>query len=461
MNIEVGLRRWHEEVVEDYVRRTPGSASLFERASHYLPGGDTRFSLTYRPHPMYMARGEGPHIWDVDGNQLLDLNNNATSLIHGHAHPEVVAAIRAQAGRGTAWGAHNETQVEWAQILCERIPSVERIRFSNSGTEANMHMVKVARAATGKNVVLKLQGAYHGTYDGLELGRPTHEDTSAAVPSMGGVPDNLSENIMLGDWGDTDGIGRLVEDNADRLAAVILTPFRSAGGFAAPPLGFLEGLRAVTSTHGVLLLFDEVISLRLAMGGAQDRYGVVPDMTAVGKLIGGGLAVGAFGGSEDLMSLTDPLGDMRVALAGTFNGNPLTGAAGIAALRLLDAGSFEPLDRLGVRFRSGLATMIQDLELPLRVEGGGSLTTVAFDADAATPEWTDVTDLAMTALSLAFANNALWGFPYFALSTVMDDSHIAQALDSAAASLQGLATAVEGTRQKAPAGEPSDGIRSA
>ena len=452
MKIDMRLRDWHGAVVDTYIGRTPGSSSLFARGRRYLPGGDTRFSLTHRPHPMYLARGEGPYVWDVDGNQLLDLNNNSTSLIHGHAHPAVVAAIRAQAGKGTAWGAHNETQVEWAKLLCERIPSVERVRFSNSGTEANMHMVKVARAATGKSLILKLQGAYHGTFDGFELERPTQ--TSAAAPSMGGVPDNLSDNVILGEWGDTGGIAGLIGDNAERLAAVILTPFRSAGGFAPPPPGFLEGLRAETSKHGVLLLFDEVISLRLGLGGAQERYGVVPDMTAMGKLVGGGLAVGAFGGREDIMSLTDPLGDMKVALAGTFNGNPLTGAAGIAALELLEPGSFEHLDRLGSRFRSGLTSVIRDLELPLRVEGDASLTTVVFDSDTGGSEWSHVVDLTMAGLSLELANNGLWGFPYFALSTVMDESHIAQALDAATTAFRGLATAMARS-QKTPAGEAS------
>ena len=384
-------------------------------------------------------------MWDVDGNQLLDLNNNSTSLLHGHAHPDLVAAISGQAGKGTAWGAHNETQVRWAQILCERIPSIDRIRFSNSGTEANMHMVKVARAATGRNAVLMLEGAYHGTYDGLELEANAE---GAAVPSMGGVPPNLSENIILGKWGDADGVSRLVRENAARLAAVILTPFRSAGGFAPPPPGFLEALRTVTSTHSVLLLFDEVISLRLGMGGAQERYGVVPDMTALGKLIGGGLAVGAFGGREDIMSVTDPLGDMRVALAGTFNGNPLTAAAGVASLNLLSPDSFEHIDRLGEQLRSGLGAIVNDSELPLRVEGGGSLATVSFDAGAAGTEWAETTDLALAGLSLAFANSAVWGFPFLAISTVMDDRHIERALDSAEVVLQSLAAAALGVPTK-------------
>ena len=440
MKTDRRLQDWHGSVVDTYIGRTPGSASLFARGRRYLPGGDTRFSLTHRPYPTYLARGEGPYVWDVDGNQFLDFNNNSTSLIHGHAHPSVVAAIREQAGKGTAWGAHNATQVEWAKLLCERVPSVERVRFSNSGTEANMHMVKVARAVTGKSLILKLQGAYHGTFDGFEFEGPTQ--TGAVTPSMGGIPDNLSDNVILGEWGDTRGIAGLIGDNAERLAAVILTPFRSAGGFAPPPPGFLEGLRAETSRHGVLLLFDEVISLRLGLGGAQERYGVVPDMTAMGKLVGGGLAVGAFGGREDVMALTDPLGEMKVALAGTFNGNPLTGAAGIAALELLEPESFGHLERLGSLFRSGLTSVIRELELPLGVEGDASLTTLAFDPDTGGSDWSHAADLTMAGLSLGMTNNGLWGFPYFALSTVMDESHIVQSLDAATATFGDLATAM-------------------
>ena len=417
------LLDWYQHVVDEYRRITPRSATLFERGGGALPGGDTRYSITTRPHPPYLERGEGPYIWDVDGNRRLDLNNNSTALVHGHAHPEIVAAVRAQAGSGTAWGGHNPTEVEWAEIICDRVPAIERVRFANSGTEANMHMLKVARAFTGRDLVLKLDGAYHGTYDGFEFA--TTPDGGAA-PSTGGVPANLSANVLLGGWGDTERVVRLVRDNADRLAAVILTPFRSAGGFAHPPEGFLEELRAVTADHGVLLLFDEVISLRLGMGGAQGRYGVVPDMTALGKLIGGGLPVGAFGGRADIMAVTDPLGDMKVALAGTFNANPMTAAAGVAGLRMLTPEVYQRLDRLGRSLRVGLAAAVGERGLPLRVEGGGSLLSIACEPGVAGA------DVLMTGLALAFGNRGVFGFPYLSTSSVMEERHVQQVLDTAA-----------------------------
>jgi len=427
------LLGWYQGVVDEYRRLTPRSAALFVRGGGVLPGGDTRYSITTRPHPPYFERGEGPYIWDVDGNRRLDLNNNSTALVHGHAHPEIVAAVRSQARSGTAWGGHNPIEVDWAQLICERVPSIERVRFANSGTEANMHMLKVARAFTGRDLVLKLDGAYHGTYDAFEFAAT---QDGRLAPSTGGVPANLSENIVLGAWGDTDGVAALIRENADRLAAVILTPFRSAGGFAHPPEGFLETLRAVTADEGVLLLFDEVISLRLAMGGAQDRYGVVPDMTALGKLIGGGLPVGAFGGRADIMAVTDPLGDMKVALAGTFNANPMTAAAGVAGLRLLTPEVHERIDYLGRGLREGLSAAVAERELPLRVEGGGSLLTLACDPEVTRP------DVLMTGLSLAFGNRGVFGFPFVSTSSVMEEEHVEDVLKSAAAVLDQVAEAL-------------------
>ena len=434
MSADNRLLDWYQGVVDEYRRITPRSAALFVRGGGVLPGGDTRYSITTRPHPPYFERGEGPYIWDVDGNRRLDLNNNSTALVHGHTHPDIVAAVRSQAGSGTAWGGHNPTEVEWASTLCERIPSIERVRFANSGTEANMHMLKVARAFTGRDLVLKLDGAYHGTYDGFEFASAPAGD--GMVPSTGGVPTNLSSNVVLGSWGDTDGVTRLVRENADQLAAVILTPFRSAGGFAHPPEGFLERLRSVTADEGVLLLFDEVISLRLGMGGAQDRYGVIPDMTALGKLIGGGLAVGAFGGRADIMAVTDPMGDMKVALAGTFNANPMTAAAGVAGLKLLTPDVYEWIDHLGGLLREGLSAAVNERGLPLRVEGGGSLLSLACEPEVSRP------DVVMTGLALAFGNRGVFGFPYLSTSSVMAERHIESVLHTGDDVLSDIASAL-------------------
>ena len=433
MTFEEGLRRWYRGVVEEYRRRTPGSARMFEQGGGVLPGGDTRYSITTPPHPLYFERGDGPYLWDVDGNRRLDLNNNSTALVHGHAHPAIVAAVRDRAAIGTAWGGHSPLEVEWGRMICERVPSIERVRFANSGTEANMHMLKVARAFTGRDLVLKLDGAYHGTYDAFEFAAAPD---GRVVPSTGGVPANLSENVVLGAWGDTKGVAALIRENADRLAAVILTPFRSVGGFAHPPEGYLETLRDVTADEGVLLLFDEVISMRLGMGGAQGRYGVTPDMTALGKLIGGGLPVGAFGGRDDIMALTDPLGDMKVALAGTFNANPMTAAAGVAALRLLTPEVYDRIDRLGALLREGLAAVVKERGLPLRVEGGGSLLSVACE-----PEVTR-SDVLMTGLPLAFGNRGVFGFPYLSTSSVMAEQHIGEVLKTAGAVMDHLASAL-------------------
>ena len=445
MTLDERIRSWYETVVEKYRWRTNGSAELYEQGRRYLPGADTRYSVTHRPYPLYFHRGEGPSVWDVDGNELLDFNNQASALIHGHAHPEVIEAIQTQAAKGTAWGAHNEHEIPWAQLLCGRIPSVERIRFTNSGTEANMLMVKVARAVTGKDAVLKFNGGYHGTFDGLEFVAAPDQSSPGPVPSTGGVPANLNANVVIATWGDADEVKNLVSEHAHRLAAVIMTPVWSEGRFAAPPPGFLQTVREITSAHDVLLLFDEVIAFRMAMGGAQERYGVVPDMTALGKLIGGGLPVGAFGGRQDVMSVTNPLGDLRVGLAGTFNGNPLTAVAGLATLRLLNPDSYEHLDRLSDDFRSGLAALVESAGLPLFVDGAGSLASVGLDTNGVGSAWAAASNLVIDGLRLAFVNDGVWGFPEFALSTVMDDSHVQQALQSAEVALKALDTAISKT----------------
>jgi len=427
------LDAWRTAVEDGYRARTDGSRRLFEQGRASLPGGDTRYSVTHRPHPLYFARGRGASVWDVDGNEYLDLNNNATALIHGHAHPAIVRAVQDQAALGTAWGAHNVHEIGWARTLCERVPSLERVRFTNSGTEATMHMVKVARAATGRELILKFDRAYHGTWDGLELQR---DDREALVPSTGGVPGHVADGLLVGPWGDIEAARRMIEAHAPRLAGVILTPLWSADRFLEPPAGYLAELRELTAAHGVLLLFDEIISFRLGRGGAQERYGVVPDMTALGKVVGGGLPVGAFGGREDVMSVTDPLGDLRVTLAGTFNANPVTAAAGVAALELLTPEAYDGLDRLGDQLRSGLRRSVAAAGLPLEVGGAASLVSLAWTGTAGSPA-----EL-MASLKLGFANAGVWGFPIFGVSTVMSASDVEATLSVADGVFGRLASAL-------------------
>ncbi|WP_326553181.1 aspartate aminotransferase family protein [Micromonospora sp. NBC_01813] len=390
------------------------------------------------PYPAYVEKATGTRLQDADGNELLDLIFNATSLIHGHVHPAVTEAIRDQAGRSTAVLAPNAAQIALAEQMCSRVASLQRLRFTNSGTEATMMMVKTARAFTGRDLVLKMDGAYHGTFDGMELNAAT-PGSAQAVPYTGGVPANLGDNVIIGRFNDTAGVTALIERYADRLAAVIVTPMASVATWIPPEPGFLEGLRAATTQRDVLLLFDEVIAFRVALGGAQQRYGVTPDLTAYGKVIGGGLPVGAYGGRADVMAVTDPAGGPRVAHAGTFNGNPVTAAAGLATLRLLDADAYARLEQLGERFAAALRAAFTDLALPLGVRQVGSLVSVAV-TDRTPALWDEVN----ATMRLALLNRGVCGWGVFALPTVFDEAEIDEAVSAIHDALREPAAALAG-----------------
>ena len=420
--------RWLAQVENDYRERTPASRRLHARARGSLPGGDTRSFAHHRPYPLYLSIGEGTTIRDADGNAYLDLGNNASTLVHGHAHPDIVAAIGHQAARGTSWTARSELEIIWAEKLCARTDSLERVRFTNSGTEAVMFMVRVARAATGRNLVLKTDLAFHGSYDG------TMPEPSSPRESDGLAP-ALRRTLLSAPFNDADRVCSLIVEQAADLAAVLLSPVWSGGGlrglgYIEPAAGFLEEVRRVTAAHGVLLLFDEVITYRLALGGAQNLFGVVPDLTAAGKLIGGGLPVGTFGGRAELMALTSPEEGARVPHSGTFSGNPLTAAAGIAALDLLTADAIAGIDALGASLRDGLTELAARHQLPVEVTGVGSLVQVQPSRDD--PVYGGFTDSEFVAvtngLRLGLLNQGVAGFPFFAVSTVMDETHVDRTL---------------------------------
>jgi glutamate-1-semialdehyde 2,1-aminomutase len=368
-----------------YVEATPKSAELYRRALSVMPGGTTRTTVYFAPHPVYMARGEGCRVWDVDGNERLDFICNYTALILGHAHPSVVAAIREQAARGTAFAATNPLEVELAEEICRRIPSVDKVRFCSSGTEATMFALRLARVFTGRRDVARMEGGYHGTHDFAEVS--THPDLTLAGPpeeplavadSPGTHPAALAGTVVL-PFNDAAACERILRRHASSLAAVIVEPVMGAGGCIAPEAGFLETLRRLTSELGVLLIFDEVISLRVAHGGAQERYGVLPDLTTMGKIIGGGLPVAAFGGRAEIMEVLDPRrSNGNLPQGGTYNGNPLGMAAGLAALGQLTPDTYLELDRKGERVRSGLQDAFESNDVAAQVTGAGSLFAVHF-----------------------------------------------------------------------------------
>ena len=375
--------------VARYEAANPGSAAKHREARRWLPGGDTRNSIYWDPFPIYASRAQGSTIVDIDGNARVDFINNMTTLILGHRHPVVIDALREQLERGVSYPAPTPLVVEWGELMCERVPSLDKVRFVNSGTEATLNAIRAARAFTGKNRLAKCEGAYHGNHDAVQISVTPDVDRAGdaasptAVPTTMGMSESAPEDIVIMPYNDLEAAERIVRRNADALAAVIVEPINGQCGMVPSEPGFLEGLRRITDELGIVLIFDEVIAFRAARGGAQEYYGVTPDLTCFGKIIGGGLPVGAFGGRDDIMAMWDPShpGGPQVAHAGTFNGNPMTAAAGVATLRALTADVYEELARKGDYLRAKLRAVIAELEAPMGITGAASLFGIQCTAE--------------------------------------------------------------------------------
>jgi glutamate-1-semialdehyde 2,1-aminomutase len=367
-----------------YRQTTPGSRAMHERAARVMPGGTTRTTTYFSPYPLYIERGEGCRVWDVDGAERIDMLGNYTAMILGHSHPKIVEAIRAQAARGTGFAAANPVEVQLATILCERVPSLDAVRFCNSGTEATMFAMRLARAFTGKPKIARMEGGYHGTHDHAEIS--THPavmeagpaDAPVALPDSIGTPSWALEHTVVLPFNNAEAAERILRENAADVAAVIMEPIIGAGGVIAATPEFVQRMRGITNELGMLLIFDEVISLRVAPGGAQQMYGVTPDLTTLGKIIGGGLPVAAFGGRADVMELLDPRRDGSIAQGGTYNGNPLGMAAGVAAMTELTAEVYEELNRKGARVCEQLSEVFASHGVAVQVNGVGSMFALHF-----------------------------------------------------------------------------------
>jgi glutamate-1-semialdehyde 2,1-aminomutase len=319
-------------------------------------------------------------MWDVDGNELIDYVGSWGPMILGHAHPTVTAAIRDAAERGTSYGAPNRHEVELAELIADAMPVVERLRFVSSGTEAAMSAVRLARAATGRDAVVKMAGGYHGHADALLVQAGSG---ATGLPASAGVTRGAAADTLVVAYNDLEAVERLLEERP--VAAVIVEPVAANMGVVPPAAGYLAGLRAATERHGALLIFDEVITgFRIARGGATARYGVTPDLVVLGKVIGGGLPVGAYGGRADLMRLVAPEGP--VYQAGTLSGNPLAMAAGAATLRLLDGTAYRRLEDAGAALEQGLAEAASAVGVQARIARVGSLLT-AFLPDGSYPSF--------------------------------------------------------------------------
>ena len=324
-----------------------------------------------------MARGKGARVWDVDGNQYLDYLGSWGPLILGHAHAEVVEAVKAAADGGTSFGAPIPQEVELAELICGAFPSIEQVRLVNSGTEACMSALRLARAFTGRDKIIKFSGCYHGHADGL-LVKAGSGALELGVPTSAGVPESYAQQTLVADYNDLPSVEGCFQRHPGEVAGVIVEPVAGNMGVVPPAAGFLEGLRSLTRQNGALLIFDEVITgFRIAYGGAQEYYGLEADITCLGKIIGGGLPVGAYGGRREIMEMVAPLGPMYQA--GTLSGNPLAVSAGVTTLKALGrAEVYQQLDAMAGTLVQGLVEAARDAEAPVTVNRVGSMFTSFF-----------------------------------------------------------------------------------
>ena len=357
------------------------SEALFTEAQKYIPGGVNSPVRSFRSvggTPPFIARGQSARVWDVDGNEYIDYLGSWGPLVLGHSHPAVVEAIKKSAESGTSFGAPVEQEVELAKIICDQLPSVESVRLVSSGTEACMSAIRLARAFTNRDKIIKFAGCYHGHADGLLVkagsGALTH-----GIPTSAGVPESYASETLVADYNNIESVDKFFTANPTSIAAVIIEPVAGNMGVIPPSPGFLEGLRRITKNNGALLIFDEVITgFRVGPSGAQGLFGITPDITTMGKIIGGGLPVGAYGGRKDIMEMVAPLGAMYQA--GTLSGNPLAVSAGIATLtELQKPGVFKKLEEIAERLTEGLTKAFQAAEIPSSINRVGSMFTGFFN----------------------------------------------------------------------------------
>jgi glutamate-1-semialdehyde 2,1-aminomutase len=365
--------------------KTSKSRKLFSIASEILPGGVDSPVRAFRAvggHPLFISRASGARLEDVDGNRYIDYVMSWGPLIHGHAPKGLVKAIAAAAARGTSYGAPSALEHELGLKVRELVPSMQRVRFVSSGTEAAMSVVRVARAFTKRDTILKFEGCYHGHADAF-LVKAGSGATTLGVPTSPGVPSALTDLTALATYNDLASVDAVLKTHRGRVAAICVEPIAGNMGLVPPAPGFLEGLRERCDAHGALLIFDEVISgFRASAGGAQAVFGVTPDLTCLGKIIGGGLPVGAYGGRADAMALVAPEGP--VYQAGTLSGNPVAMTAGLWALSRLNKKLYSDLARRGTMLAAGFADAARDAGVPLQVNAFGSLVTPFFTSDAVT-----------------------------------------------------------------------------
>ncbi len=362
---------------------TSRSADLYARAQKVLPGGVSRNAVLQDPHPVYADRGHGCRITDIEGVTRIDFANNMASLIHGHACPEITAAVTEQLARGTAFNLATEVEVRYAEHLCGRNPGFEKMRFVNSGTEAIMVAIKASRAFTGRAKMAKAEGAYHGVYDYAEVSQGSSPknwgdiDHPRSVPLVHGTPESALHDVLVIPFNDTERSLAILDAHKDEIACVLLDLMPHRVGLTPATREFVDAMRGWATRNGAMLVFDEVITFRAEYGGLQERYGVTPDLTALGKMIGGGFPVGAVAGRADVMDVMNPhAARLLFPHSGTFSANPITTSAGLAAMEKFDRAAVARLNALADRAIAGINDAIRATGISACVTGAGSMFRV-------------------------------------------------------------------------------------
>ena len=423
---------------EAYMAKTPGSQELQGDAVKYLPGGSSRSTAYFKPYPFFAERGEGHYVYDVDGNKYMDFMLNATSLVLGHAHPDVVGVMHEQIEKGIAFANPTVHQTELARILVERIPSVDSVRFTNSGTEAALNAIRAAKAYTGKHKFAKFEGAYHGSSEeaSVSVYKPPHPDGPTATLEFPGMSPRLLEDVIVLPYHDLEGSERTIREHAEELSCVVMEPVVAGWGYIRGEQDFLEGIRSITEELGILLVFDEVQSFRISSGGAQEAFGVTPDITFLGKIIGGGTAVGAFGGRKEIMALYDPtLPGTKITHGGTFNANPLTMIAGTTVMNHMTPEVYGRMNELGEDLRRQLRAVFDEADVDAQITGVGSFFGIHFTDEPIT-EYRQVAraDKAMgSAFFMGMANEGILiqGRCHGSLSALTTEAEVSALVDAA------------------------------
>ncbi len=420
---QIGIQEQIErKIADEYREKFPESKKRHEKLINYIPGGATRSLSYFKPYPIHIDYGQGAYVYTHEGHKLLDVTNAYGAIVHGHADPDVVKAVQQGIAKGSQYSTPTDGQYKLAKLLCERVPGFDKVRFLNSGTESTMFALRTARAVTGRDKILKMTGGFHGTHDCVAASTKKNVITA-------GIPKGMTEDMLEVPFNDFDALEKAVTQNASELAAVIMEPFLGAGGVVLPKEGYLEHARKVTQDNNVLLIFDEIFSFRVNTGGCQKLYGVTPDLTTVGKVVGGGLPIGVFGGKEEFMNIfCHENTKTPLYHSGTFNGYETLMQAGYAALSKYDETAVAGINALGDRFQEGLLRIFASNGLKIQSNQIGSLLNLHFynEPISRAEQVLESVEQLHTLMHLSLLNKGVFTIPrgLFILSTAITNDEI-------------------------------------